>query len=363
MSTLNGLLNMECFIKEDFMNRKLTTIAISTALALGSHAAFATGTTVALDTANTTQMSSLLVFPRIDVSEGKNTVVRITNDSTKGVFVKCYYQNHILFDASGVKNKVDFEFFITRNQPVYFDALTGRGNQIVNIFPTEGERVGSLTCWAVNADGNKQLSFNHLAGNAVIEDVQSGDTEIYNAWGFQAAGADKAPVGTGGLIEMNGTHYNTCPKYLIGNFRPFNPDPVDTQLTVSSCTQDVRQDNAIHTTKLKFDVWNGNETKFTGAWECMDSWHEVWLRDGEGGIDRAGQNFHSNVLGTEIASYRVNGIASSQCNAATAPWYTQSEAVGLVGVQLTNINYGDNYELEELHGSGALSGSIAWDAE
>jgi hypothetical protein len=363
MLTLNGLLNIGCFIKEDFMNHKLTAIALSTTLALGSGAAFATGNTVTLDTANTTQMSSLLVFPRIDVSEGKSTVVRITNDSTQGVYVKCYYQNHILFNGSGIKNKVDFEFLVTRNQPVFFDAKTGQGNVRVNVFPLDGERVGSLTCWAVKAAGNKQISFNHLAGAAVLGDSASGDTETYNAWGFQATGADKAPVGTGGLIEMDGKRYDACPKYLVGTFRPYNPDPVDTQLTVSSCTQDVRQDNVVHTTKLKFDVWNGHETKFTGAWECMDSWHQVWLREGADGIDRAGQNFTHAVLGTSIASYRVNGIASSQCNAGTAPWYTQSEAVGLVGIQLTNVDFGNNYEVEELHGAGAKNGSIAWDAE
>jgi hypothetical protein len=319
---------------------------------LGSSAAFAT--------ANTNQMSSLLVFPRIDVSAGKQTYVNITNDSTSGVYVKCYYQNHIIpvNGGYGIKNKVDFEFLVTRNQPVYFDAETGQGNVQVNVFPTVGERAGSLTCWAVNSAGNKQISFNHLAGTAAIIDGHNNGFGVstYNAWGFQAEGKDGKPVGKGGEILMDGPHYDACPKYLIGTFVPFLP----TQLTVSSCTQDVRQDNVVHTTKLKFDVWNGYETKFTGAWECMDSWHQAWL--GEDEIDRAGQNFTYPVLGTEIASYRVNGIKSSQCNAGTAPWYTQSEAVGLLGVQLTGVGH-SGLVLNGLHGSGAKSGSILWDAE
>jgi hypothetical protein len=344
------------------MSHKLTAIAVSTALALGSSAAFAT--------ANTTQMSSLLVFSRIDVSEGKSTLVNITNDSTRGVYVKCYYQNHILDAIPAIKNKVDFEFLVTRNQPVWFDARTGSGNVQVNVFPTEGEPVGSLTCWAVNSDGTKQISFNHLAGEAVIieganhpegmaalsehDDTNGFGVSTYNAWGFLANGNDGKPVGKGGEIQLGGDEYQACPKYLIGTFAPFLP----TQLTVSSCTQDVRQDNVVHATKLKFDVWNGYETKFTGAWECMDSWHQAWLGPEE--IDRAGQNFTYEVLGTEIATYRVNGIASSQCNAGTAPWYVQSEPVGLVGVQLTKL-YGAGFVMDELHASGAKSGTILWD--
>jgi hypothetical protein len=387
---------------------------------MGSTGAFAIG--------DTTKLASLLIFPRIDVADGNGTLIRITNDSTKGVNLKCYYENHVYTRATafpftltgGYKNKVDFEVTVTRNQPFWFDATTGTGgtnNQFqVNAFPTEGEPTGVLKCWAVNRDGNQQISFNHLAGQAIISDGNALDDESYNAWGFQATGNDGAPVGTGGEILLDGPHYDACPKYLVGTFRPskvnkgvvFNGAVVgntttatgivnENRLNVASCTQDVRQDNDIHTTKLQLTAWNEHETKFTGAWECSNGWHEVfldnqtlWGKDydaSRNGIDVAGANFTRDVLNSDVAAFRVQGVKSSQCD-NKAPWMDTTEAVGLVGMleesnattvivtavtgasasvcAVTDVVNGictfkRDVGTAELHGANAKSGVILWD--
>jgi hypothetical protein len=396
------------------MSHKLTKLAIATTLALGSSsAAFAIG--------DTTKLASLLIFPRIDVSAGNTTLIRITNDGTKGVNLKCYYENHVYTRPtaapftllSGYKNKVDFEVTVTRNQPFWFNAATGTGgtnNQFqVNAFPGafgDGEPTGVLKCWAVNRDGNGQISFNHLAGEAVIIQaptdtgtpaITAADQEIYNAWGFQAAGIDGAPVGTPGTLLLNGPEYDACPKYLVGTFRPATVAAVTvtgvttttitnpTRLNVASCTQDVRQDNDKHTTKLQLTAWNEYETKFTGAWECANGWHEVFLDNvtllganydaSRNGIDVAGANFHRAVLGTDGAYFRVQGVKSSQCD-NKAPWLDTTEAVGLVGVLEgaigthtivtpagTITNFYTDVKTAELHAVNAKSGQILWDAE
>src|ERR671922_981735 len=129
---------------------------------------------------NTTQKGSLLIFPRIDVSSKKDTIVRITNDYAKPVQLKCYFMDI-------EKNKVDFEFKLTNNQPFWFSASSGSGTLPVQPFPTfGGHDTGELKCWAVNAKGSEQISWNHLVGSATIYDYDSRQAAEYNAWGFQA---------------------------------------------------------------------------------------------------------------------------------------------------------------------------------
>ncbi len=95
--------------------------------------AVAGGALAAPNVTNTTQKGSLLVFPDIridtDASGAWNTLVRLENDGSQDVGVKCYWMD-------GNKNRVDFVLPMTRNQAVWFDARTGNGTDQVNRFPT-----------------------------------------------------------------------------------------------------------------------------------------------------------------------------------------------------------------------------------
>src|SRR5919108_1330992 len=321
---------------------------------------------------NTTQKGSLLIFPRIDVSYSKDTIIRITNDYAKPVQLKCYFMDI-------EKNKVDFEFKLTNNQPFWFSAGSGYGTSPVQPFPTFGDNyTGELKCWAVSPDGANQISWNHLVGSATIYDYYSGQAAEYNAWGFEALAAQGSIVGHPGRLDLDGMSYDRCPRTLIGQFTPtaYN-DAIQygdwvrgstVQLSVASCTQDLRQDFEYIATKLAFDVWNEEEVKFTGAHECSDSWHEVFLNEED--ILTAGGNFTYESLKTPSAYYRVKGMKSKVCDdkvffeknkwGKKIPIVVPTQDVGLTGVQVSEVN-GAYVSATTLHGRGKFAGSILWD--
>jgi hypothetical protein len=320
---------------------------------------------------NTTQKGSLLIFPRIDVSYDKDTIIRITNDYSKPVQLKCYFMD---ID----KNKVDFEFKLTMNQPFWFSAKYGNGTLPVQPFPTFGDHdTGELKCWAVSSNGANQISWNHLVGSATIYDY-SGQAAEYNAWGFQALAPEGSIVGHPGRLDLDGVSYDKCPRTLIGQFTPTAYDNAiqygdwirgsTVQLSVASCTQDLRQDYEYITTKLQFDVWNEEEVKFTGAHECSDSWHEVYLNEED--IMTAGKNFTAETLKTDSAYYRVKGMKSKVCDDKVffkydkwgnkIPIIVPTRDVGLTGVQVSEVD-GSYVSATTLHGRGKFAGSILWD--
>jgi hypothetical protein len=173
---------------------------------------------------------------------------------------------------------------------------------------------------------------------------------------------------------LNGVDYDFCPKRLIGNFAPVgrfaeygeDGDSVyyeDTELTVASCKQDLRQDFDWRATKLAFNVWNEDEVKFTGAHECADSWHETLLSE----VETAGQNFLLAFLNTDSAYYRVEGIKSTVCDNVVHPG-TLAKNTGLTGVQVTLLELNSATGTRgfakagtTLQGVGTMPGFILWD--
>jgi len=354
-----------------YMKRMLITGVSVLSLALFGSSAFAA-------TANTAKKGSLLVFTKIDIhtdaDEGdgvEETLVRIANDYPGFVTVKCYWQN-------ATKYHIDFKFTVPPDQPFWFDARTGEGTHKVPGFPTiqgpfvpigvqHPTEVGELKCWAVDAAGANQISWNHLSGTATVYNATEGTAYEYNSWNFKASGAVGDPVGTPGRLDLDGHSYDDCPEYLLGQFSPDGAGNAsiffaDTTLTVATCRQDLRQDFVLHFTKLSFDVFNEEETKFTGAYQCIDSFWEGALE----GVQFAGSQFSLNTLGTNSAKYRVHGIASAQCDPPTLPGKTAP--VGLLGSQVVDIFSKINGTEAEggttLNYSGHQGdGSIEWDTQ
>ena len=167
----------------------------------------------------------------------------------------------------------------------------------------------------------------------------------------------------------DGSSYDGCPAYNIVNFMPNGAtlngvETLDNDLSVVSCNQDLRQDFALHTTKLKFTLWNVNENSFTGTYICVDSVATVAF----GGGDRStglvnGTNFDFSTLRTDNARYQVKGVASTQCNPFV---FGITEISGLLGVATASLALGgDPSESQEVasttHGAGLLPGFVLWD--
>lgn len=341
-----------------------------TLLALGLVLALAGTATAAPNVVNSTQKGSLLIFPDVDVRATTSTLVRLQNDGASSIGVKCYW-------TDGNRHRSDFALTLTRNQAVWFDAKTGRGTSSVSPFPQFASngydnpylggpnanpyRAGQLVCFAVNAGEQHQVKWNHLSGTATVYDTALGAAYEYTAYAFFISnGVDLQPQGTAGTMFLNGIDYDACPLYQIGQMSPEvtvtnigNHQLVfwRNRLTLVGCAIDLRQDWLPIYTKWVFDVWNGDEVKFTGAFECADAWHETMFTD----IDSAAQNFTRANLGTDAVRYRVQGVKSSQC--------PLSQATGVLAIQSTDltINGADRRIGTNLTSAGKFIGHIQWD--
>jgi hypothetical protein len=331
----------------------------------------ATAASGAPNVANASQKGSLLLFSdiRVDGQGGGNpinTLIRIQNDGSQDVDLKCYWMD-------GNKNRVDFIVPITRNQAIWFDARTGTGTYQVNQFPNTAAngfdnpylpgfggpyQEGLLVCWAVDNGGQNQVKWNHLSGTATVWGATV-SLYTYNAYAFFVpTGLDLEPVGVAGILNLNGIEYDSCPQYQIAQFTPIGAPalpnrptliPGFTRLAIAGCTLDLRQDWLPIWTKLQFDVWNEEEVKFTGAFECADSWHEI-----DNSLDAAAQNFVFDNLGTYAARVRVQGVASTQC-----PF---SQPVGILAVQ-SGLYIQPLFDSggTTLANAGKFTGRITWD--
>jgi len=276
----------------------------------------------AQNVANTNQKGSLLIWPKIIVQQGAvDTIVFMANDYYEDVWVKCYW-------VDWDQQIEDFMLRLTPNQPIAFSAAYGEsvdawGQGVVTVPPfTDGNLTGELKCWAVNDNGDSQLSFNHLYGNAWIQTEDAG--VVYNAYAFAAKQPFGSTVGTGGTLLLNGTtQYDACPQYLIFNFVPYSME-IEPDLTLVPCKQDLRQDRSRTCTKAKFDVWNSNETKFTGAYQCMLCWWEgllgeIGTKNNQYGVTYNAvtgygwDKFSYYSLKTYAARFRAQGVASTVC--------------------------------------------------
>jgi len=318
----------------------------------------------ASDRTTPSKKGSLLIFPYVDVTDLKTTLIRITNDYTAPVDVMCYYLDR-------ARNRLGFQFNVAKNQPIWFDAATGQGTLPTPSFPHGGSRVGALQCWAVTPGGGSQIDWNHLSGSATIYDFANRTAWEYSSWNFAAVGTSRGDsVGEPGIIRLDGAvgGYDSCPQYLLGYFTPLGTNLAlgaeditiqDIGLQITGCTQNLRQSVEVVYTRLDFTVWNEDEVRFGGAYECAGSWHGTLLSD----IDVGAMNFLFSSLGSRGAYYRVEAVADDQCSRVNR---LPSRAVGIVGVQSTFVSYDGQAALPKVHGAnlnaaGTRAGHILWE--
>jgi hypothetical protein len=341
-----------------------------TSFLVGAVLAIACSASAAPNVTNGAQKGSLLVFPDVDVRTTTSTLIRLANDGAQSIDVKCIWMD-------GNKNRTDFTVRLTRTQPFWFDAKTGQGTLRVNPFPAFASNgydnpylgganrdpyfAGLLVCFAVDIGEENQVKWNHLSGSATVYDSTLGTAYEYSAYAFFVqSGLDLAPLGTPGALYLNGVDYDSCPIYQIGQISPEGTvitagtsvlTYLRNRLAVAGCSLDLNQDWNPIATKLLFDVWNSDEVKFSGAFECADSWHETGLTD----IDAAPTNFTRANLGTDSARFRVQAVKSSQC--------LNSQAVGLLAVQSSAVDIGGRPSKvsTNLTAAGKFLGKVTWD--
>ena len=285
---------------------------------------------------NPSQKGSLVVLPKIVVERDlrdnvvTDTVVTIVNDYTNFVDIKCYWVDQD-------QNFQDFAFRITRSQIVWFRASDGQGmtGSAALEVPPFDDTYGELKCWAVNPDGNRQISWNHLFGSATIYNYVLGEAWEYSSWNFAARNVDRGkPVGVGGRLDLNGAPvgggpgYDACPQYVLGAFMADGAFMVDggrfsdrhnvvfldtTDLTLVPCIEDLRQDRTPTWTKAQFDIWNEDEVKSTGAYICFKCWLETTLAphpdySAGAGTWRNFDKFGIDSLHTTMGFFRVTGV-------------------------------------------------------
>ncbi len=332
---------------------------------------FASGAPAAPNVVNTTQKGSLVIFPEIDTSGERNTIIRLTNDNTQAINVMCYYGEFT--DDPLVKPTLDFMFKLKKNQPAHWEAKDGNGTIPVPDFPNTTTGTGQLLCWAVTKGGGTQVKWNHLSGTATVIDTSDETAYTYNAYQSYARGVkNKQQVGTTpGTLELNGTAgdgaYDQCGRYVIGHFSPkaavislpgtARVGIVGNFLSVSSCTQDlspVGLANPMPQT-ITFDVWNEDNLKVSGARESADSWWRMVLGNtapNYSEIDMASDIFTFGQLQTNSAHFRAES----------------EEGYGLLGVLVTDYEIfdsgagatgvGNSNAAVTLNHAGKKSGSI-----
>jgi hypothetical protein len=324
------------------MQKKLFVLFLSVAMIVGMTAIASADQRVT----NTAQKGSLLIYPKIDISDARDTIVMITNDMTQGIDVKCYW-------VDSYQNWQDFSFYMTKKQPVWFSAKTGKGTYPVPPFVGKftGNPQGELKCWAVSEDELNQISWNHLFGTAKIIDFGNETAYEYNSWNFTARGVPRGTaIGTKGELLLTGQplDYDGCPKYLLFNFAADgtviagtgSPDKdvtvEDVDLTIVPCKEDLQQDRTPTYTKLQFTLWNEDEVKYTGAYQCVKCWWEDYVENIEYGSDK----FLKENLHTDFGQFRVKGVESALCEYPIGEFPAGSTVdTGLVGLSAEILRF------------------------
>jgi hypothetical protein len=331
---------------------------------------------------NVSNKGSLLIYPRIDVTDGNDTLITLTNDSVGAVLLKCYYATSedlgasYTGTASSAKSKkhfLDFTIDLTHNQPISFWAKSGwavwpSGQLPLQVAPPFGifpdgykAGAGELKCWAITDDGSTELHYNHLFGTASIMNFEVGQASEYTAVAFQALGPSTltgTPLGSPGELNLDNVEYDGGPNMLLGNFQPTNNQavpveavssdsimgPSATRVTLASLNQDLRQDYTPTITKLTWTFWNQDEMARTGTHWCANSWFETPMK-----------YFQASYasLGTASAYFRIETTADKS---VCGPSAVTSSYVG----NIEQWNYG-MYRGTNLTGRGQAKGVIKYD--
>lgn len=337
------------------MSRQLSVSVLAVALAFAtSHVAWAQ-TNERIDRTSVSNKGSLLVFPTVELKWDVNgylmqdTLLTIVNDYPEDVYVQFYLVNgdtpldevvgdngEVLEPSHPGWNWADCQLLLTAEQPTYWSAATGlpAGCQPFTALDESapagrpdpesdtGGRVlrGYVLGWAVDVSGH-EIRWNHLSGDAVTVNYANTTTWEYKPYAFQArrseqgAWTDEVP----GQLRLDGFEYDAAFDMLLFDFYAAGAQfatgnrslvALDTDLTLMPASADLRQDGfGPVRTKAKFDIWNMNETRFSGTERCVTCWEQSLLTS----YDEPNHFLREN-LQTDVGKARIDGMASSRCD-------------------------------------------------
>lgn len=328
------------------------------------------------DRVSATEKGSLLYFSKVEirwsaptlpggpVTLEQDTFIQLSNDNNSATQVQMYFVNGDAPLAATPNerahpgwNWVDNQIYLTQNDSAYWAASTGIGSQSVSPFTVldpgfppgrpdpdgSTDRVlrGFIIAFAVNSSG-EETKWNHLSGDGTLVNYAEHSAWDYNAWAFQSVATGLptgAQTGTPGVLNLNGLEYAPCFSDLLMNFQAVGSNAYtggnqivvsNTDLTINVVSADLRQETTGPvTTKASFDIWNDNETKFSGLDRCVSCWDQRLLSNYS-----LPNHFLIQNLQTHIGKARINGLASQLCNTFTPQGVpiVVSQAAALLGV-------------------------------
>ncbi|MCA9295792.1 MAG: hypothetical protein KC983_04730, partial [Phycisphaerales bacterium] len=348
---------------------------------------------------NCGQKGSLLIFSKVELrwdaagNPIQDTFIQLTNDYPDDVKVQMYFINGDPPLAATIDerahpgwNWVDNLIMLTGDQPVAWSAMTGTPGGIgVSPFATaldpgfppgrpcpdgSGERCmrGFIVAWAVDNQNNRQIRWDHLAGEATLVNYGGSYAWQYTACAYQVVDAlvpHGGPVGMAGMINLDGIEYEAVYDLLLMQFQAANSGgfggPVgvvsDGDLTLHAVSGDFRQEtDGPITTKASFEVWNMNELKFSGLHRCVTCWDQTLFSQ----YTDNGPANHLLLANLQTAhgKARIDGLQSQLCDVdfdpnnnvdfpfppgpgdATDPRDIVSQAAALTGLRATFLRFG-----------------------
>ncbi|MFN8642180.1 MAG: hypothetical protein U0802_11170 [Candidatus Binatia bacterium] len=332
--------------------------------------------------------AAILVWPKIVVGEGTDTVVQMTNQAARPAAAHCFYVNannrcsntglactsssecfEDGFFGACVPGwvEINFDVILTRDQPIAWSAADGLANSDLPCpggigskctgnggtrVPPVGETpfIGELKC--IQSDPLTRLPFqcsgtscrNDLEGGATITNV--GDTEIdplrYNAVGLRTAGSNNGD----NVLVIGGppaaAEYQPCSEVLVFNLLFDGAvDPISnvattgSELTLVPCTEDFLAQRVPSVT-AQFLVYNEFEQRFSTSKlvRCLlDS--PISLIDT---TQPSRSIFSANVAGTVAGQARITGVGGGLIGSATVSLgAAAADGVGGAGYNLNQF--------------------------
>lgn len=322
-----------------------SVLALGTALAILAGNAGAQSFTVE-------EPTSILIFPKVVNTDGRDTVIQITNNNNMMAHAHCFYTDGQVLNGLPRWSVTNFYISLTRQQTTTWRASTGRpvnpsdnqpGIDPGGVPPTAPGFTGSLVCVQVDSpyDGAPSGA-NDLTGLANVDDA------TYNAIGI--AGLD---VDADRFLDLDGLEYAQCPSSYRLNFAVNGPNGaialgpmVDTGLGDSVATVS----NALTIVPCNFDFGNLIPSRVTIGFNPIVDELETQGSAGAGEII-CWENLQLDGTGFELpttfGTTRINGTHAG----APAPF------VGIASVlQVGGTSGGSGIAMTNLH---AVSGALA----
>jgi hypothetical protein len=299
--------------------------------------------------------SSVLIFPKVIADGTFDTIIQIANTGNSMVALHCFYVNNF----AGQCQEIDFNFFLTKQQPMHWQVSVGRPSigvalgafdplpavtalnnaglalghvPPVGVLPDAYQAFlgrgadfrGELKCVEVDLAFGQPWAGNHLKGEATIKSLHTntgsltgnpiqtgtsaGDVSKYNAVGIMAHATAPADA----PLPLDGDTYDACPARLIVNhFASGQADPVAgdgsatfTELTLVPCRENF-ENQTVTSSTLDFVVYNEFENAFSVSTTvtCASTLELTQIPIGQGNPSLS--IFGFGVLGTPVAHTEI----------------------------------------------------------